>query len=153
MSGTSIDGVDGVIGDFGIPPCRTLAHVHVGFEAALRSELTALQRKGADELRRSALAANGLMDACAAAVSALLTAASLEPSQIAAIGVHGQTIRHRPDQGLRHNSRPRAVGGATEHNGGRGFPQSRRRRRWPRRAAGPAFHAAHSAWRTGIAWS
>jgi anhydro-N-acetylmuramic acid kinase len=55
MSGTSIDGVDGVIADFGIPPCRTLAHVHVGFEAALRSELTALQRKGADELRRSAL--------------------------------------------------------------------------------------------------
>ena len=67
---------------------------------ALRSELTALQRKGADELRRSALAANGLMDACATAVSALLTAASLEPSQIAAIGVHGQTIRHRPDQGF-----------------------------------------------------
>ncbi len=100
MSGTSIDGVDGVVADFGVPPCRTLAHVHVGFEAALRDELTALQRKGADELRRSALAANGLMDACATAVSALLTAAGLEPSRIAAIGVHGQTIRHRPDQGF-----------------------------------------------------
>lgn len=99
MSGTSVDGVDGVLADFAVAPCRTLAHVHVGFEPRLRAELTALQRKGADELHRSALAANGLMDACASAVAALLTGAGLEPSQIAAIGVHGQTVRHRPDLG------------------------------------------------------
>src|SRR5205823_14534312 len=45
------------------------------------------------------LAANALMDACAATVAALLTSAGLEPTQVAAIGVHGQTVRHRPDLG------------------------------------------------------
>ncbi len=99
MSGTSVDGIDGVVVDFAVTPCRTLAHAHVGFAPELRSELTALQRKGTDELRRSALAANALMDACAATVAAMLTGAGLEPSQIAAIGVHGQTVRHRPDLG------------------------------------------------------
>ena len=58
-----------------------------------------MQREGGDELHRAALAANGVMDACAATVAALLTSAGLEPTQIAAIGVHGQTVRHRPDQG------------------------------------------------------
>jgi anhydro-N-acetylmuramic acid kinase len=99
MSGTSVDGVDGVIADFDHAPYRTLAHAYVGFDPELRRELTALQRKGADELHRSALAANALMDACAATVAALLTAAGLAPAQIAAIGVHGQTVRHRPDLG------------------------------------------------------
>ncbi len=99
MSGTSVDGVDGVVADFAVPPCRTLAHAHVGFDPGLRTELSALQRKGTDELHRSALAANALMDACAATVAALLTGAGLEPREVAAIGVHGQTVRHRPEQG------------------------------------------------------
>src|SRR5438552_7790385 len=99
MSGTSVDGVDGVIADFNVTPCRTLAHAHVGFAPKLRAELTALQREGGDELHRAALAANALMDACAATVAALLTSAGLEPTQVAAIGVHGRTVRHRPGQG------------------------------------------------------
>ncbi len=99
MSGTSVDGVDGVVADFALPPCRTLAHAHVGFDPGLRAELSALQRKGPDELHRSALAANALMDACAATVAALLTGAGLERAAVAAIGVHGQTVRHRPELG------------------------------------------------------
>lgn len=99
MSGTSVDGVDGVIADFNVTPWRTIAHAHVGFAPKLKAELTALQREGSDELHRAALAANALMDACAATVAALLTGAGLEAMQIAAIGVHGQTVRHRPDLG------------------------------------------------------
>ena len=99
MSGTSIDGVDAVLADFSVPPCRTLAHEHVAFAPALRAELTALQQSGADELHRAALAANALMDACAGAVATLLARAKFDRTQIAAIGVHGQTIRHRPELG------------------------------------------------------
>ncbi|HXX83848.1 MAG TPA: anhydro-N-acetylmuramic acid kinase [Casimicrobiaceae bacterium] len=99
MSGTSVDGVDAVVADFAVPPCRTLAHVHVGFDGDLRAELTQLQRKGADELHRAALAANALMDCCHAAVSALLLSAGVDAEQIAAVGLHGQTVRHRPDLG------------------------------------------------------
>ncbi len=44
-----------------------------------------------------ALAANALMDCCAAAVSGVLADARLKSSDIAAIGLHGQTVRHRPE--------------------------------------------------------
>jgi anhydro-N-acetylmuramic acid kinase len=97
MSGTSVDGVDAVLADFAAPPWRVRARRHVAFDPALRAELDALQKSGADELHRSALAANALMDCCAAAVSGVLADARLKSSDIAAIGLHGQTVRHRPE--------------------------------------------------------
>src|SRR5678816_287323 len=97
MSGTSVDGVDAVLADFGTAPWGVRARRHVAFDPALRAELDALQKSGADELHRSALAANALMDCCAAAVSGVLADAALKSSDIAAIGLHGQTVRHRPD--------------------------------------------------------
>ena len=97
MSGTSVDGVDAVLVDFGSTPWRTRARRHVAFDPALRAELDALQSGGADELHRAALAANALMDCCADAVSGVLGEAHLAPSDIAAIGLHGQTVRHRPE--------------------------------------------------------
>jgi anhydro-N-acetylmuramic acid kinase len=99
MSGTSIDGVDAVLADFRSKPLVRLAAVHVPFPHALRDELTALQRSGSNEIHRGALAANSLMDCFAGAVHALLTTAKLPPHAVAAIALHGQTIRHRPDLG------------------------------------------------------
>jgi anhydro-N-acetylmuramic acid kinase len=58
---------------------------------SLRSELLALNRSGADELHRAALAANALMRFYAEAVKAVLADESAS-----AIGAHGQTVRHRP---------------------------------------------------------
>jgi anhydro-N-acetylmuramic acid kinase len=100
MSGTSVDGVDAVLTDFGTAPWRTRARLHVAFDPPLRAELDALQRAGPDELNRAALAANALMDCCAMAVSGVLSDAQLKPSDIAAIGLHGQTVRHRPELGF-----------------------------------------------------
>jgi anhydro-N-acetylmuramic acid kinase len=97
MSGTSIDGVDAVLADFASKPLKSIAAVHVPFPPALRSDLTALQRSGADEIHRAALAANSLMDCFAGAVSALLAKVQLPPHAVAAIAIHGQTIRHRPE--------------------------------------------------------
>ena len=99
MSGTSVDGVDAVLADFSAMPCRSVGFVHVPFPAALRGELNALQRSGPDELHRAALAANALMDCCASAVASLVAQAHVGPRNVAAIGVHGQTVRHRPDLG------------------------------------------------------
>ena len=99
MSGTSMDGVDAVLADFSVEPCCTLAHVHVAFPPDLRTVLNALQRHGDDELNRSALAANALMDVCATAVASLLEQATIERGNVAAIGVHGQTVRHHPERG------------------------------------------------------
>ncbi len=99
MSGTSIDGVDAALIDFGHSPWRTLARTHRSFPPALATELNALQRSSGDELHRAAEAANALMDCCAFAVSEVIAAAQVMASDVAAIGVHGQTIRHRPDIG------------------------------------------------------
>ena len=97
MSGTSLDGVDGVLADFGQGGIRTLAAAFVPFPPELRAQLMALQASGPDEIEREELAANALAGLYAECVSELLPSA---PGPVAAIAVHGQTIRHRPELGF-----------------------------------------------------
>ncbi|MGO4810481.1 anhydro-N-acetylmuramic acid kinase [Cupriavidus sp. 2MCAB6] len=96
MSGTSMDGADGVLVDFSGPRPAVLAAAHQPFPAELREAFAALQQPGDDEIHREALAANGLARVYAACVAMLLRDAGMAPSAIAAIGAHGQTVRHRP---------------------------------------------------------
>lgn len=96
MSGTSLDGVDGVLAAFAQGRAQVLAHVHRPFDEALRGELLALNSPGSNELHRAALAANALVRVGAAVVAALSEAAPGRP--VRAIGAHGQTVRHRPGQ-------------------------------------------------------
>ena len=97
MSGTSMDGVDGVIADFS-SGVRVLRHASSPLDDDLRAELMALNASGPDELHRGWLAGNALMRVYARVVTDLLAQAGLAPSAIEAIGAHGQTVRHRPQQ-------------------------------------------------------
>jgi anhydro-N-acetylmuramic acid kinase len=98
MSGTSLDGVDGVIYDFSGQSPQVTAFSNAPFPVELRAELLALNSAGSNELHRAALAANGLTRVYASVVSQLLTLANLKTSDITAIGAHGQTVRHRPGE-------------------------------------------------------
>jgi anhydro-N-acetylmuramic acid kinase len=123
MSGTSLDGVDAVLAEWAevedtanppadrpdadsrlrrpaptAAPPRERSFVHLPMPAALREELLQLNREGAGELHRMALAGNALADLYAQAVRSLLAQAGVGPAQVRALGAHGQTVRHRPGE-------------------------------------------------------
>src|SRR6185369_1378786 len=98
MSGTSLDGVDGVLVDFGGGRTHVLAHEGAPFAPELRHELLALNTAGANELHRGALAANALMRVYGQVVRAMLQRTRIDTEDILAIGAHGQTVRHRPQE-------------------------------------------------------
>ncbi len=98
MSGTSLDGTDGVLASFAPngDGLKIHAHAHRPYPAALQRELLSLNQTGPDELHRAALSANALSALYADVVEALLETAGVGKEQIQAIGCHGQTVRHRP---------------------------------------------------------
>lgn len=98
MSGTSLDGVDGVLAEFEGGQIRVLHHAHLPFTEPLTAELLSLNSPGADELHRAALAANALTRVYAQVVARLLAQSKLAPGAVTAIGAHGQTVRHRPQE-------------------------------------------------------
>jgi anhydro-N-acetylmuramic acid kinase len=100
MSGTSMDGIDAVLLSLpeGTPPALQ-HHTHQPFPPQLRSTLLELNQPGDNELHRAAMAANALALGYAAAVRTLLAQARVTAEQVTAIGCHGQTVRHHPEDG------------------------------------------------------
>ena len=97
MSGTSLDGVDSVLASFGTAGFRLHQSHHTPFPPELKEELLALQSPSEGELHRAAMAALALSRCYAEAIQATLAKSQLPLASIAAIGCHGQTVRHRPD--------------------------------------------------------
>jgi anhydro-N-acetylmuramic acid kinase len=98
MSGTSLDGVDGVLADFSRDTPAVLGHASAAFASPLKAELLSLNACGLDELHRAALAGNALTRVYAQVVRQLLEACNQQPGDVQAIGAHGQTVRHRPQE-------------------------------------------------------
>lgn len=97
MSGTSLDGVDGVLAEIDASGrSRVVAHASRPLPEPLRQQLLALNSRGADELHRSAKAAHALTRCYAEVVQALLNSTGVQPNEVLAIGAHGQTVRHQP---------------------------------------------------------
>jgi anhydro-N-acetylmuramic acid kinase len=103
MSGTSLDGVDGVLvhlPELAGQRMQIVASAHCAFPSEVRREALALQKPAENEIHREALLANDLAKLYASCVQQLLDAcADVSKQSIRAIGVHGQTIRHRPELG------------------------------------------------------
>ena len=99
MSGTSLDGVDTVLIDLGTPQPQLLAKHYLPFDDALKNSLLVLHQPSHNELHQVQLTGNELARLYAAATAAVLQTANITHDQVRAIGCHGQTIRHCPDQG------------------------------------------------------
>lgn len=99
MSGTSLDGVDAVAVDFsGVGP-RLIGHHHIEFPKPLKEKLLALCQPGGNEIDRMGDASVELGKFYVYCINELLDVADIGRKDVAAVGIHGQTIRHRPEQG------------------------------------------------------
>ena len=110
MSGTSLDGADGVLVAFEGDKPKVLAAATEPFSEAFHAELLALNAPTPNELHRAALAGNQIAAVYARVVAALLAQAAaldISPLDIKAIGAHGQTVRHQPQ---RTSSEPAGAG-------------------------------------------
>lgn len=99
MSGTSQDGVNAVVMSFWSDTHQIVGKSYVPYDAALRARLVALHEPHAGELHEAAVAGGQLAELYAQAVRQALADAGLSRNDVAAIGCHGQTIRHHPQDG------------------------------------------------------
>ncbi|MCF6807162.1 anhydro-N-acetylmuramic acid kinase [Thiotrichales bacterium 19S9-12] len=96
MSGTSLDGVDGVILSLNEKP--ELIHVgSISFPDKLYKQLSELIIKQQGTLKEIGSLSAQLGQLYAYLANQLINQASLSPKDIIAIGCHGQTIYHKPD--------------------------------------------------------
>lgn len=94
-----MDGIDAALVEFGGKTLKLHSLVHQPFPPQLRDTLLALNQSGDNELHRAAQAANALSLGYAAIVQTLLVQTGRDARNIAAIGCHGQTVRHQPQLG------------------------------------------------------
>ena len=93
MSGTSLDGADGVLVNFSSQAPRVMAAASEPFSDAFRTELLALNTPSLNELHRSALAAHQLATVYARVVQALLRNAAAIEDKLATLVLEGANLR------------------------------------------------------------
>lgn len=98
MSGTSMDAIDAALVDFDVAPLSIVATSATAFEPALKSRIASLMesadRVSLDEIGQIDVA---VAQAFAQAAIRLMRDSGVGAGRVAAIGSHGQTLRHRPD--------------------------------------------------------
>ncbi|MEH6591097.1 MAG: anhydro-N-acetylmuramic acid kinase [Halioglobus sp.] len=100
MSGTSMDGIDSALircENNKISQVHSLEHT---ISDDIRDRIAAISQPGDDEIERMGRLDRELGQLFAEAVNALLLDSGIRAEDIAAIGSHGQTIRHRPPSAL-----------------------------------------------------
>jgi anhydro-N-acetylmuramic acid kinase len=107
MTGNSMDAIDVAVLRLG--ESVTLGHAQEVIELvcfysqpldiSMREALQSLLVPDHDELNRAALIGNSFADVIGRTVIEGLAAHGLKNSEISALGVHGQTLRHRPELG------------------------------------------------------
>ena len=91
-----MDGVDAVLCDISQTSCTTLAAHSIPY-SRITYCTQCLCSEGPDELNSLAIADRLVAETFAKVTLALLEKNNLHPSDITAIGSHGQTVRHHPN--------------------------------------------------------
>ncbi|EAR59848.1 anhydro-N-acetylmuramic acid kinase [Neptuniibacter caesariensis] len=99
MSGTSLDGIDAVAVRF-TPDCHIIASHSEPFPSDLKQQILRLTQPGDREIDLMGQIDIQLGELFSHSVMQLLQKNGLKAESIAAIGSHGQTIRHRPEHGF-----------------------------------------------------
>jgi anhydro-N-acetylmuramic acid kinase len=99
MSGTSLDGIDAVLVDLSQPKPLQLAKYYQPYDDKLKQSLLQLHLPSHNELHLAQFIGNQLARMYAATVTPLLAQVNATNMEIKAIGCHGQTIRHCPENG------------------------------------------------------
>jgi anhydro-N-acetylmuramic acid kinase len=98
ISGTSLDGVDAVVVRFEGDHPHLLASHHEPYPAGLKQDIRALCLPGYDEIDRLGRLDRLVAEVFANAAQCALDSSGLAREAVVAIGCHGQTVRHRPEQ-------------------------------------------------------
>ncbi|NNC55518.1 MAG: anhydro-N-acetylmuramic acid kinase, partial [Pseudomonadales bacterium] len=96
MSGTSVDGIDAALVDFAHSKPQLIQTHSEPIPDAMREGIAALCTPGDNEIDRMGAIDVELGLLFAKATLTLLEKAGIAAGKVAAIGSHGQTIRHRP---------------------------------------------------------
>ncbi len=100
MSGTSLDGADAALVEFAGPTPRTVAFASMPFPPGLKQRVLDLCEPETDSLELAGIVSLELSELYARVVQGVIAAGGIDRSTVAAIGCHGQTVRHRPDLGF-----------------------------------------------------
>lgn len=97
ISGTSMDGIDAALVEFGDHQCNVLATAAVAYPAELRTQLIEGSRTPASCTVDMIGQLDQWVGECFRdATVTLLSEAGVDPTSVTAIGSHGQTLRHQP---------------------------------------------------------
>ena len=100
MSGTSMDGIDASLVEFHPQGHKHLASHNHPWPQELQQQLRAISQPGNNEIDRLGVLDARVANEFSQCVSELLQRSNYSPQQISAIGSHGQTIRHRPEESI-----------------------------------------------------
>jgi anhydro-N-acetylmuramic acid kinase len=99
MSGTSLDGVDIALCEVDATSCKLLSALEYPMPLALKTDILAMIKSNTT-LEKVAQLDQRLGELFAQAVAALLTRENVDASSIKAIGSHGQTLWHAPQNAV-----------------------------------------------------
>lgn len=100
MSGTSMDGIDLVLAEFDGNQAKVIAAAGGKWPEKLLKTMHGLCTPGDNETDKSGAVSVEISRVFADGVNQLLKKADVRAEDVAAIGSHGQTVRHRPELGF-----------------------------------------------------